>query len=191
MAKGKGKNSGLSEFRKDTLELMVEFLARKFGVNLLTVMPASLKDQLLRLLGGPDGEITEQQIYYFSMIPKFLFSGTLSEEAGQSFVKSFGESLRAYGQNPNADRDARRMDIQRFLNEAIVASEAKRPTSIISKANLFERIANLPSSDSAYMVRMLISLQQGGAHKLSMNSSTTPPKSWLSKSSICFLSFSI
>jgi|GEM_PF-4751764 len=163
MSKGKGKKSGLSEFRKDALELMVEYLARKFGVNILSVMPESMKDQLLRFLGGPDGEISEQQIYYFSVIPKLLFSGTLSEEAGQSFVRSFGESLRAYSLNPSMDRDARRKDIQRFLDEADKAVETKRPMSITRQVNLFDRISSLPASDSAYMVRFLISLQQGSS----------------------------
>lgn len=150
----------LTEFRKDALEVMSEVLGAKFGKTLVEVLPDSIKQFLIDKLGGADGTITDRQIDVFSYIPKFLFTGTMSEEGAQSFVRHFVTELRAYGANPHPDKAQRRADLKRIFTGALSAAN-DNATATVKKMNFFDAMNKLPEADRklALQLRLLLMRQ--------------------------------
>lgn len=154
--------------RGDIAELLIEKLGKIGGKAVADLLSDGMKQQVIALLGGSDGNISEFQINAIAAFVKIVLPGALSEEGAQSFIKSFGESMREYSANPIADRAPRRSYFSGVLDKAFGSSEVA-PVSTSAKTNLSDAISELNTTDRRAMRDFMLSFYGRGGTMLDLN----------------------
>lgn len=149
--------------RGDIAELLIEKLGRIGGTAVADLLSDGAKQRIVDLLGGSDGNISEFQVNAIAAFVKIVLPGSLSEEGAQSFIKSFGESMREYASNPIADRASRRSFFGGVIDKAFGSFEVA-PVNSSAKTNLSDAINELTATDRRAMRDfMLASFGRGGS----------------------------
>ncbi len=154
--------------RGDIAELLIEKLGRIGGTAVADLLSDGAKQRIVDLLGGSDGNISEFQINAIAAFVKIVLPGSLSEEGAQSFIKSFGESMREYASNPIADRASRRSFFGGVIDKAFGSFEVA-PVNSSAKTNLSDAINELTATDRRAMRDFMLALYGRGGTMLNLD----------------------